>query len=96
MEDVRPWFQTRSYTEHIVQREMKKFQFTNVNRVKKLKETKGVTLAFMHHPLLKSLQSLINPFVPNTPFLLPLKASAGRERVHWEQNRLISILAFYT
>ena len=96
MEDVRPWFQTRSYTEHIVQREMKKFQFTKVNRVKKLKETKGVTLAFMHHPLLKSLQSLINPFVPNTPFLRPLKASAGRERVHWEQNRLISILAFYT
>ena len=35
-----------------------------------------------------------NPFVPNTPFLYPLKTSKnlglmmfskGRERVHWEQ-----------
>ena len=95
MEDVRPWFRTRSYTKHVVQTEMKKFQFTNVNKVNKLTETKGVTLAFMHHPLLKSLQSLINPFVPNKSFLRPLKASGGRERVHWEQNRLISILAFY-
>ena len=33
----------------------------------------------------------INPFVPNAPFLYPLKtlktlrSSGGRERVHWEQ-----------
>ena len=28
----------------------------------------------------------INPFVPNAPFLYPLKTSENRrERVHWEQ-----------
>ena len=36
-------------------------------------------------------EGFLNPFVPNTPFLYPLKTtenrtvSRGRERVHWEQ-----------
>ena len=30
--------------------------------------------------------TIINPFVPNAPFLYPLKMfSRGREKVHWEQ-----------
>ena len=27
----------------------------------------------------------LNPFVPNVPFLYPLKTSGGRKRVHWER-----------
>ena len=38
-----------------------------------------------------SFNNIINLFVPNSPFLYPLKTSGGRERAHWKQMGKIKI-----
>ena len=48
------------YPKHLVQREMKDIKFININRIKRQKGTKGVNFVVTYHPLLKSLQGLIN------------------------------------
>ena len=39
---------------------MKEIKFININRIKRQKGTKGVNFVVTYHPLLKSLQGLIN------------------------------------
>ena len=48
---------------------MKKIKFTNVNRVKRQKETKGFTFVVAYQPLLKSLQSLIKKHLNNMSYI---------------------------
>ena len=54
------WRTYRGYPKLLIQKEMKKIKFTNIIRVKRQKETKGVTFVVTYHPLLKSLQNLNN------------------------------------
>ena len=54
------WFQARGCIKHLVQKEMNKVRFNKQNSNAKQSKSKRVTFVVTHHPLLKSLQSLIN------------------------------------
>ena len=64
---------------------------TEVKNAKSLKKTtleQSVQSFLTSKKIKKNKKNKINPFVPNAPFLYPLKTSEnleGRERVHWEQ-----------
>lgn len=63
MESMRSWVYARGNPKHLVQKEMKKIKFTNINRVKRQKGNKEVTFLVTYHPLLKSLQNVNNMYL---------------------------------
>ena len=60
LDDMKSWFQARSYPKHLAQKEMSKVRFNKENSNTKQSKSKGVTFVVTYHPLLKSFQSLIN------------------------------------
>ena len=60
LDDMESWFQARGYPKHLVQKEMSKVRFNKENSNNKQSKSKRVTFVVTYHPLLKSLQSLIN------------------------------------
>lgn len=63
MESMRSWVYARGNPKHLVQKEMKKIKFTNINRVKRQKGNKEVTFLVTYHPLPKSLQNVNNMYL---------------------------------
>ena len=53
-------FHARGYPQHLNQKSIKEVKSTSINMVKRQKRAKRVTFIVTYHPLLKSLQSLIN------------------------------------
>ena len=60
LNDMESWFQATGYPKHLVQKEMSKVRFDKENSNTKQSKSKRVTFVVTYHPLLKSLQSLIN------------------------------------
>ena len=60
LNNMKSWFQARSYPKHLAQKEMSKVRFNKENSNTKQSKSKGVTFVVTYHPLLKSFQSLIN------------------------------------
>ena len=60
MEDMKSRFHARGCPQHLNQKSIKEVKSTSINMVKRQKWAKRVTFVVTYHPLLKSLQSLIN------------------------------------
>ena len=57
---MKSWFQARGYSKHLAQKEINKAQLNKENSNTKQSKSKPVLFVVAYHPLLKSLQSLIN------------------------------------
>ena len=81
---MKSWFQARGYPKHLVQNEMNKVWFNKEKRNTKQSASKRVTFAVTYHPLLKSLQSLINKHL-NT---LDLDENAKEDFYVWTHGNI--------
>ena len=60
LDDLKSWFQARSYPKHLVEKKMGKVPFNKENSNTKQSKSKRVTFVVTYHSTLKSFQSLIN------------------------------------
>ena len=52
LDDMKSWFQARSYPKHLPRKEMGKVRFNKENSNTKQSKSKGVTFVVTYHPLL--------------------------------------------
>ena len=57
---MRSWFHARGYPKHLVQKEMKKFKFTNINRDKRIKKNQRSYVCGYIPPLTEIFAELNN------------------------------------
>ena len=57
---MKSWFLKKENPENLISAEMDKVKFSNIERKSNSKTQKGIPLVMTHHPLLKSLSSIVN------------------------------------
>ena len=72
--NMKLWFLKRGYPKRLISAEMDKFKFSDIERRSNSKTQKGIPLVVTHHPLVKSLSSIVN----NNIFLLHMDQEVKR------------------
>ena len=72
--NMKSWFLKREYPERLISAEMDKVEFSNIERKSNSKTQKGIPLVVTHHPLFKSLSSIVN----NNIYLLHMDQEVKR------------------